>query len=82
MTTGMSPVPYFVPPPGGEMPAIPQVRRMLYSRARLLICIDAYKFCPQPRGQSGPLGNEKQGGSGAWGRAWACLGGGVGGWLQ
>ena len=25
--------------------------------------------------------DEKQGGSGAWGSAWACLGGGVGGWL-
>lgn len=61
MTTGMSPVSYFVSPPDREMPAIPQVRRRLYACARLLVCIDAHKFCPQPRGQSGTSGQREAG---------------------
>lgn len=62
MTTGMSPVSYFVSPPGREMPAIPQVRRRLYACARLLVCTDAHKFCPSAtRTEWNPLGNEEQG---------------------
>lgn len=82
MTTGMSPVSYFCISSGQRCQPSRRWDARLYACARLLVCTDAHKFCPQPRGQSGTSGQRGAGWSWAWGSARACLGGGVGGWPQ